>query len=309
MQILVTGGCGFIGSHLALTFASVGHRVRVVDNFDTYYSPSLKHKNARLLEKAGILIHRADLAIDPLEPIIEHTDFIIHAAAQPGIDENCPYFNYIKNNIHATVSLVETLRTSFPKTKLVHISTSSVYGINATGDETTLPAPASAYGVTKLAAEQAVMSAVRLNQIEAAVIRPFSIYGERERPDKLFPRLVAALKNDTPLPFFAGSEKHERSFNYVGDLVQAVQLIMNQWDKAKGEIFNIGSNETFTTGYALDLAQEISGKKLKFNHLPARAGDQLATRTTSAKARQLLGYNPQTTLREGLTKMWTWINS
>ena len=105
MQILVTGGAGFIGSHLALRLAAEGHRVSVVDNFDPYYSPRQKHQNSRLLHRAGIPVHHLDLSQDPLEGILEDVNLVIHAAAQPGNDTETTYFSYIKNNFHATVAL------------------------------------------------------------------------------------------------------------------------------------------------------------------------------------------------------------
>jgi nucleoside-diphosphate-sugar epimerase len=307
MRILVTGGAGFIGSHLALQLKLAGHRVRTLDNFDAYYDPSLKHQNARLLEKEGILNHRLDLALDPLEGVLGETEFVIHAAAQPGNDANTSYFSYIKNNFHSTVSLIETLKNfkiNGREIPMIFVSTSSVYGLNATGGEETLPAPVSPYGVTKVAAEAAVMSAIRRKEFSGCILRYFSVYGPRERPDKLFPKLFHALKHEEEFPLFEGSREHRRSFTYVGDIVRGTILALENWNKAQGEIFNIGDHRTHTTGEALELAQEISGKRLKFQHLPARAGDQQSTAANISKARNILGYEPQITLEEGLKKVW-----
>lgn len=304
MRILITGGCGFIGSHLSLTFAAQGHSVRVADNFDSYYDPRLKRKNAHLLKEAGILVHELDIAVDPLAPILQDLDLIIHAAAQPGNDANTSYFSYIKNNFHATVALVEALKGS--SIRLVNISTSSIYGIDATGDETRLPAPVSPYGVTKLAAEAAVLSAVRRRELRAAVVRYFSVFGERERPDKLFPRLFTCLKRGSEFPLFDGSLEHLRSFTYVGDIVSGTQAVVDQFDKACGEIFNIGTEEQSTTAQTLEIAQSITGKTLKIQHLPPRPGDQMATHAQIGKAKKILGWTPKVSLQEGLARVWTW---
>lgn len=302
MRILITGGAGFIGSHLALKLAQDKHDVRAVDNFDPYYVVTLKKRNAQLLQRAGVLIHQLDLAVDPLEGLLEEVELVIHCAAQPGNDANTTYFSYLKNNLHATVALVEALKGS--DTRLIACSTSSVYGLNATGDETTLPAPVSPYGVTKLAAEAAVMSAVRRGELQACVLRYFSVFGPRERPDKLFPKLFRALREGSPFPLYQGSEKHERSFSYVEDIVHGTLLAVEHWDKARGEVFNLGTDEMQTTGQVLAWAQEISGKPLNLQKLPPRAGDQLSTRANIAKATRLLGYRPQVKLQEGMRQMW-----
>jgi len=306
MRILVTGAAGFIGSHMSLRLKQEGYDVRGLDNFDSYYDPSLKHKNAKMLEKSGILIHRLDLAQDPLEGVLEGVEVVINLAAQPGNDASTTYFSYTKNNFHAAVALTESIKALENKPKLIHISTSSVYGLNAKGDETTLPAPVSPYGVTKVAAETAVLSAMRRKELEAVVLRLFSVYGERERPDKLFPRLFSALKHGTEFPLFEGSRTHQRSYSYVGDIVEGILLAVKNFEKAKGEVFNIGTNLCFTTGEAIDLAQAISGKTLKIKNLPPRPGDQAATHAQIAKATTLLGYNPKVTLREGLERVNAW---
>ncbi len=302
MRILVTGGAGFIGSHLALALAEEKHLVHVVDNFDGYYEPSLKRQNARLLMKKKILIHELDLGVDPLEGMLEDVEFVIHAAAQPGNDANTPYFSYIKNNFHATVALLESLKNK--KVPMIFCSTSSVYGLNATEDETTLPAPVSPYGVTKVAAEAAVQAAVRRGEIDACILRYFSVFGPSERPDKLFPKLFYALMHGTEFPLYEGSEKHLRSFTYVSDIVDGTLKAMKNWEKVRGEIFNIGTDEQVTTAHAIEVAEQITGKKLKIKKLPPRAGDQLATHANIDKARRTFGYAPQTKLREGLKHVY-----
>ena len=304
MNILITGGAGFIGSHLALALKKERHNVRVIDNFDPFYNPAIKRKNARLLSAAGIPIHELDLSLDPLEPVMEKMEIVIHAAAQPGISADIPYSSYIKNNFQSTANLVGLLEGT--PASLIYVSTSSVYGINASGNEKTPPAPVSPYGVTKLAAEEAVLSAVRRGTLKACIVRCFSVFGERERPDKVIPRLFAALKHDTPFSLYDGSLAHERSYTYVGDIVNGTMLAMNNLPKKNGEIFNVGTNKSNMTAEVLELAQKISGKKLRINHLPARSGDQLVTRADIGKAQAVLGYQPQTSLSEGMEKTWAW---
>jgi nucleoside-diphosphate-sugar epimerase len=137
-------------------------------------------------------------------------------------------------------------------------------------------------------------------------VRYFSVYGPRERPDKLFPRLFSALKHQTPLPVFEGSESHLRSFSFVGDIVSGTLCAMKNIEKASGEIFNIGTDQTSTTGQALELAQQISGKKLIIQKMPPRPGDQLSTKANLEKARRVLGFSPKVSLKDGLTQVWAW---
>lgn len=307
MRILVTGIAGFIGSNTAAALAKEGHEVSGVDCFDSYYSTTVKKANAnRLWKEHKILTHNLDIATDPLSGILEGIDAVVHLAAQPGIDANTTYDAYIKNNFYATVALIQAMKEAPSKPFLVHGSTSSVYGINATGDEDTAPLPASAYGVTKLSSEVAIQAAHRTGEIRATIIRFFSVYGPSERPDKLIPRVFKALKHDTQFPLFEGSLEHIRCFSYVGDIANGISLALNNFDKAQGEIFNLGSDETHTTAEILEQAQQIVGKKLKIKTLPKRPGDQSKTEANIAKVQKILGYKPQTTLKEGLQNVWKW---
>jgi len=307
MRILVTGAAGFIGSHTALRLAKEGHEVYGVDNFDSYYAPSAKKENAQLLWKqAKILVHRIDLAIDPLQGILPGTDAIIHLAAQPGNDPDTTQDSYIKNNFYATVALIEAVKTHCPNAQFIHGSTSSVYGADATVAEDTLPAPISPYAVTKLAAEAAIQSAQRRGEIHSSILRFFSVYGPRERPDKLFPKLFSALKNNSPFPLFEGSANHKRSFTYIDDIVEGIVLALTHFDKIESEVINLGSSSCSTTAQALDIAQQITGNTLQVKNLPARPGDQLATHANISKAQDLLGYQPNTSITDGLKQVWQW---
>ena len=188
----------------------------------------------------------------------------------------------------------------------VNISTSSVYGINATDDENTPPKPTSHYGVTKLAAEQLILAYQRDTGFPACSTRLFSIYGERERPDKLYPKVIDSILNNRPFPFYEGSEKHLRSFTYVGDIVDGFVSILNNYEKCIGKIFNLGFDSAITVGEGLKIIEDYLGKKAIYDIRPPRPGDQLETRATINKARRILGYNPITTPEEGLKKEVDW---
>lgn len=188
----------------------------------------------------------------------------------------------------------------------VNISTSSVYGKHATDSEEMPPQPTSYYGVTKLAAEQLALAYHRDHGLPACSLRLFSVCGPRERPEKLYSRLIRSILEEEPFPLFEGSEHHSRSFTYVGDVIDGFVSVLRQPDVVIGEIFNIGTDVEHTTEEGIRLIEEIMGKKVSIERRPPRPGDQLRTCANIEKARQLLGYEPRTTLREALTAQVAW---
>ena len=306
MHLLVTGAAGFIGSHLAEALARAGHRVVGLDSFNTFYDPALKEENARAAVAAGAEILRLDLATDDLSEAVRGADAVFHLAAQPGLSSRTTFDDYVRNNLVATGRLLAAVESAGGSARFVNIATSSVYGAEATGDEATLPAPTSVYGVTKLAAEQLVLARHREGAMAACSLRIFSVYGPRERPDKLFARLIRGVLGDGEIALFEGSEHHLRSFSYIGDIVRGITLAFERWDAARGEIFNIGSDVEVTTGEGLRLVERLLGKRARIQRLPKRPGDQLRTHAHIAKARRLLGYAPETSLEEGLRAEIEW---
>lgn len=306
MHLLVTGAAGFIGSHLAEALARAGHRVVGLDSFNAFYDPALKEENARAAVAAGAEILRLDLATDDLSEAVRGADAVFHLAAQPGLSSRTTFDDYVRNNLVATGRLLAAVEAAGGSARFVNIATSSVYGAEATGDEATLPAPTSVYGVTKLAAEQLVLARHREGAMAACSLRIFSVYGPRERPDKLFARLIRGVTGDGEIALFEGSEHHLRSFSYIGDIVRGITLAFERWDAARGEIFNIGSDVEVTTGEGLRLVERLLGKRARIQRLPKRPGDQLRTHAHIAKARRLLGYAPETSLEEGLRAEIEW---
>lgn len=306
MRILVTGVAGFVGSHLAERLGALGHEVTGLDNFNTYYDPALKELNARDLANAGIAIRRLDLAADDLAGAVEGAEVIYHLAAQPGISAATPFDHYVRNNLTATWRLLEAVKRSPSLRMFVNVATSSVYGADATGSEETPPKPTSYYGVTKLAAEQLALAYCRDTGLPACSMRLFSVYGERERPDKLYPLLIRSLFEEKELPLYEGSEAHLRSFTYVGDIVAGFVAVLDHLDAVRGEICNIGSDIQITTGDGIRIVEEIVGRKAKIRSTPKRPGDQLRTHANIAKARRLLGYEPKTHPEEGLRAEVEW---
>jgi UDP-glucuronate 4-epimerase len=307
MRILVTGAAGFIASHLCERLVSLGHEVIGLDNFNDYYSVSLKEMNAKDLESIGVQFYRIDLNDDLASLFEKPYDYIYHLAAQPGISAETTLEEYVENNIFATQNLLDAVLLYNKELKsFINIATSSVYGIEATVNETVPPAPVSFYGSTKLAAEQLVLGLQRLNKLHACSIRLYSVYGPRERPEKLYTKLIESLFNGNPFPLFEGSLKHERSFTYVGDIVEGLVAIIGRENVVDGEIINLGTDEVNTTHEGINVVENIMNKKLIVDQKPARKGDQQRTAAVIDKAKKLLSYSPKVSLKQGLEAQVKW---
>jgi UDP-glucuronate 4-epimerase len=306
MKIVVTGAAGFIGSHLAESLAHQGHTVVGIDSFTDYYSATLKQANAEDIEAAGVTLHQLDLTTDDLTPALQDVEFVFHLAGQPGISASTPLADYVRNNVVAMDKLLLACQKQASLRCFVNVSTSSVYGRHAYDPEDAAPKPTSYYGVTKLAAEQLALALHREKGFPACSLRIFSVYGPRERPEKLYPKLIRSILTDTPFPLFEGSQEHSRSFTYVGDIVEGFTAVLNQPDQVIGEIINLGSDVEMTTGQGIALIEQIMGKAATFDLRPKRPGDQLHTCANIGKAQRLLGYTPHTKLEEGLKAEVDW---
>ncbi len=310
MKALVTGAAGFIGSHTAERLHALGHEVVAIDNYSGYYDTALKQLNTETLAASGINVMRVDLREDDLSEIIsEDTDFIFHFAAQPGISATSTFEAYFSNNILGTQRMLDRIEDLKNKPFFVNIATSSIYGLQATLTEDEAPLPASWYGVTKLAAEQLVLAYTRRGLLKGTSLRLYSVYGPRERPDKLYTRLIDCGLNDKPFPLYEGSEKHLRSFTYVQDIVDGIVSVIDHVDVCNGEIFNLGTEEENTTATGIATVEEILGKKITIESKPPRPGDQSRTKANIDKARRLLDYDPSTGLKEGLQAQVEWFKA
>jgi len=306
VKILITGAAGAIGSHLAERLLDLGHEVIGIDSFKTYYDPSIKKINAADVEAKGGKIYDIDLVDGDFGHLLKGVEVIFHLAAQPGISSSTPFNTYLEDNIIATERLISKARLEPSIKAFIHASTSSIYGARATGKEDTEPKPTSNYGVTKLAAEQLAMSHYRENGFPVVVLRFFSVYGPRERPEKLYHKLIKSLFESKPIHIHEGSEHHIRSYTFIQDIIDGCILVLENLDKAIGEIFNLGTDKTMTTGEGIALIEKIMGKKAEFVHVPRRQGDQIETGANISKMKKYFGYNPKYSLEEGLKKQVEW---
>ncbi|MFP8874477.1 MAG: NAD-dependent epimerase/dehydratase family protein [Myxococcota bacterium] len=306
MRILVTGAAGFIGSHLAERLASEGHEVVGLDCFTDYYGRDIKEHNAESVRGAGGRFLELDLVEHDLAEAVADTDFVYHLAAQPGISPDTSFETYLRNNLVATQRLLEACLAGPSRPFFVNIATSSVYGHYATEPETAPPRPVSDYGVTKLAAEALALSYDAGRDLPACSLRIFSVYGPRDRPEKLFPRLISAVLENREFPLYEGAGEHRRSFTYIADALDAFLAVLDNPTLCRGEVFNVGSEEETRTLDAIRLVEEITGAPARSREVSKRPGDQIRTATNIGKIRERLGYTPSTDLKSGLQQTVAW---
>lgn len=307
MRIVVTGVAGFIGSHLAERLCELGHAVCGIDNLSGYYDRRLKLSNLDHLRSRGVTIEMRDLAVDDVDDCLSGAEVLFHLAAQPGLSEAVSFDDYLRNNVVATSRLLDASRAQPALRLFVHCSTSSVYGRVANATEDATPAPISNYGVTKLAAEQLVLSKFRETGFPCCSLRLFSVYGPRERPEKMFPKLISSILRSEPFPLHDGSEGHRRSFTFVSDVVDAFVACIARRDMVCGQIINIGSEEVVSVPEAIAAAEEILGHKAILRPVPRRSGDQLATSARIEKAKELLDFCPRVGLHDGIRAQAAWL--
>jgi UDP-glucuronate 4-epimerase len=310
MNILITGAAGFIGSHTAERLASLGHHVVGVDNFSDYYDPKLKRQNAKDLAAKGVQVLEVELCDKgSMSQMSNDFHYIFHFAAQPGIAAHVTFEDYLKNNVLATKSVLDFAQTC-PNLKLfINIGTSSIYGLEAVSPESVAPQPASFYGVTKLAAEQLVLQLSRENKLMACSLRLYSVIGPRERPEKLFTKLIAAGIEGNAFPLFEGSQLHLRSFTYVGDIVDGIVSVIGKEATVNGEVINLGTEKEYSTQQGIEAVEAVLNVKIQMDINPKRRGDQDRTKAVIDKARRLLNYNPHTTLLEAVKAQVDWFKN
>lgn len=307
---LVTGAAGFIGSHLAERLARDGHHVIGVDCFTDYYPRIYKQSNLEtVLASPRFQLREVDLLRVDLAGLLDGVDYIFHEAAQAGV-RACWGDNfqvYVDNNILATQKLLEACRQNKPK-KLIYASTSSIYG-HAESDatpETAMPRPISPYGVSKLAGEHLCQLYAANFQVPILILRYFTVYGPRQRPDMAFHIFVKAMLQNQEISIF-GDGNQSRDFTYIEDAVEANVLAMQS--DATGEIFNVGGGSRVTMNETLTLLQEIAGVGPLIRYREKLKGEALRTAADISKAAKILGYAPRHGLRDGLTKEVDWLRN
>jgi nucleoside-diphosphate-sugar epimerase len=300
VKYVVTGAAGFIGSHLSEALLAAGHEVLGVDSYTDYYERARKERNAAALD-----VLEADLAAAPLAPILAGTDGVFHLAGQPGVRASWgeSFQLYLDRNVRATQRVFEAAAAA--GVRVVFASSSSVYGDAETypTPEDLVPRPISPYGITKLACEQLATAIERARGLDAVLLRYFTVYGPRQRPDMAFTAMLEALARGKSFRLF-GDGSAARSFTYVGDAVAATIAAMELG--RPGALYNVGGGEEATMNEAIALAEEVSGRVLDVERVEVAAGDVRRTKADVSRAAVDLGWTPKTALREGMQAQWEW---
>lgn len=307
MHVLVTGAAGFIGSHVCEALLSQGHQVTGLDSFVPYYARSVKEQNLVAARRSPqFRFIEADLRYDPLSPALSGIDAVIHEAAMPGLVRSWDDFDaYMTCNLLGVKRLLDACR-EVSVTRFLQISTSSVYGANAIGDENQPTHPVSPYGVTKLAAENLVLAYVREFDFPAAILRYFSVYGPRQRPDMAYSIFIQAMMDGRPITVF-GDGRQSRSNTHVSDCVEGT---LQALEGARiGEIYNIGGGKVIDLKRALDIIADTLQVQPVIKYEPRRRGDQLHTSADVSKAGEAFDYSPRVDPEDGIAAQVKWLVS
>lgn len=307
MRYLVTGAAGFIGSHLCERLLTLEHEVVGLDAFVPYYPKPVKERNLAEVQKhPRFRFLPLDLRTDDARPAVDGVDVVYHLAAMPGLVASWTDFDlYLGCNVTATQRLLEAVKGSPSLKRFVYGSTSSVYGKFASGDESLPTKPVSPYGVTKLAGEQLAKAHLETFGTPVSVLRFFSVYGPRQRPDMAYNIFIRALLTGEPITVY-GDGQQVRGNTFVADCVEAV---VKAADAPVGDTFNVGGGEMVSVRDILTKLERIAGKTFTVRTAPARAGDQRHTFADTTRLRRTLGWEPQTTLVEGLARQYEWQRS
>jgi UDP-glucuronate 4-epimerase len=314
-RALVTGGAGFIGSHLVdLLLKEGGWRVTVVDDFNDFYDPQIKRANiAAHIERDDFELIECDIRDrEALRDLLfrERFDVIVHLAARAGVRPSLREpFLYTETNVTGTLNLLELARESGVR-QFVFGSSSSVYGINAKvpfSEEDPIRQPISPYAATKAAGELLCHTYSHLYGIRCICLRFFTVYGARQRPDLAIHKFARLIAEGRPIPVF-GDGTTRRDYTYIDDILQGVRAAMD-YDASAYEIINLGEARTVELRELIALLERELNKRAIIDWQPPQPGDVPQTYADIAKARRLLGYDPQTPIEEGIRRFVAWFRA
>jgi UDP-glucuronate 4-epimerase len=311
-NILITGGAGFIGSHLVdRLLAEGGWRITVVDDFNDFYDPAIKRENVRArLSDPDYQLVEADIRNQTaLEEAFggRAFDCVVHLAARAGVRPSLKEPRlYVETNINGTLNLLELARANGVK-QFVFGSSSSVYGMNAKvpfSEDDPIFNPISPYAATKAAGELICHSYAHLYDLRIVCLRFFTVYGARQRPDLAIHKFAKLISAGKPIPVF-GDGTTRRDYTYVDDIIAGVRAAMD-YDQSKYEVINLGESRTVELRELISLLEQALGQPAEIDRQPLQPGDVPQTFADIAKARSLLGYDPQTQIEAGIEEFVEW---
>lgn len=310
MQILVTGGAGFIGSHLCERLLADGHVVAILDDLNDFYDPHCKEENLACIRQAGpVVFHRGNICdVDLVEQVFRtfQPEAVIHLAARAGVRPSVAQpLLYEQVNVGGTVVLLEAARQHSVR-KFIFASSSSVYGITNQvpfrEDDLALQ-PISPYAATKIAGEKLAYTYAYLFGMQVTCLRFFTVYGPRQRPDLAIRKFMTLMAAGQPIPFF-GDGTTGRDYTFVSDTVQGIVAALQH--AGQYDIFNLGNSSPVYLSTMVECIEKALGRRAQLTRLPIPPGDVLITYADINKAQQHLRYQPQVTFEEGIQRMAAW---
>lgn len=310
MNLLVTGGAGFIGSHLCEALLQKGHFVICLDNFNSYYDPKIKERNIKkCLENSNFTLLRKDVTkAEGLEEVFQHNkiDQIVHLAAAVGVRDSIQrplYFEEV--NVKGTLNILEMCRKHNVK-KLVFASSSSVYGENKKtpfSESDPVDNIISPYAATKRACEILCKTYSSLYGIKITCLRFFTVYGPRGRPEMAPYKFTNLIDEGREIPMF-GDGNSRRDYTFIDDIISGVMAAVEK--NFDFEIINLGDSSPVELKDLISAIEHATGKKARINKMPMQQGDVSVTFADISKANRLLGYSPKVSLKEGIGKFFKW---
>ena len=309
MRILVTGGAGFIGSHLVERLLAAGHTVAILDDFNDFYDPQIKQANIAGFAK-DVIVHHVDLRDGASVRKLFHREkfeVIAHLAARAGVRPSIQHPQlYYDTNVIGTLHLLEAARVIGAQ-RFIFASSSSIYGASKTvpfSEDEHLIQTLSPYVATKIAGEFLCSTYSHLYQLRVVALRYFTVYGPRQRPDLAIRQFTRRIHAGQPIEQF-GDGTTRRDYTYIDDVIQGTMAAL-RYEGPLFDIFNLGESETIQLKDLIVAIENALGKKAEINQLPEQPGDMPLTCADISKARRLLGYSPATRWSEGLPKFVEW---
>jgi UDP-glucuronate 4-epimerase len=308
-KILITGGAGFIGSHLCEALLAQGDQVVIVDNFDDFYAPELKHSNLRAVRQSSALsLHEIDIRNAAALNIVFETErpsSVVHMAARAGVRESLvnPRI-YLDVNANGTLNVLEAMRKNQVR-KLIFASSSSVYGgvREIPYHETQLIVPISPYAASKAAGEALCSAYAETWGFDIVSCRFFTVYGPRQRPDMAIARFARLMELGEAITVY-GDGSSARDYTFVADIVSGLLSALRL--NCRHEVLNLGSSVPITLNRVIETLSLSLGVTPRIDYQPLQPGETVVTLANTAKANRLLGFEPRTQFENGIRQFVAW---
>jgi len=312
-NILITGGAGFIGSHLAERLLRAGKRLAIVDNLDDYYPAELKRANLEEIRASGTFQYfptdiREGEKLREVFSIFK-PDAVIHLAARPGVHMSFAQPEaYTSINVLGTTQVLEISRQCGVQ-RIVFASSSSVYGHSSRApfrEDAAITHPLSIYAATKVAGEAVAFTYSHAYALSVTCLRLYTVYGPRQRPDLAIRKFAGMIMQGKEVPIF-GDGSLERDYTYIDDVVDGILLALDT--PGRFDVFNIGNSHPIRIDEMVDTLGRALAKPVRRNFAPTPAGEMPLTHADLTKTRQVLGYSPKVTFEEGIRRFAEWLHA